>query len=78
MVKIEEATRYVDNGRTAMYSFKHGWRWTTAGIKYSKRWEVEDKDLTRMELTKRILQGTMTGLESYLVFTMETGEDFDG
>ena len=29
MVKIEEATRYMDDGRTAMYSFKHGWRWTS-------------------------------------------------
>ena len=78
MVKVEEATRYMDDGRTAMYSFKHGWRWTAGGIKYSKRWELEDKDLTRMEVTKRILQGTMTGLESYLVFNMETGDDFDG
>ena len=26
MVKIEEATRYMDDGRTAMYRFRHGWR----------------------------------------------------
>ena len=52
MVKVKEATRYMDDGRTAMYSFKHGWRWTAGGIKYSKRWELEDKDLTRMEVTR--------------------------
>ena len=45
-------------------------------IKYCKRWEEEDKDMSGIEITKRILEGTMGGLEEYLIFTMETEEDF--
>ena len=47
------------------------------GIKYCKRWESEDADLSGLEVTKRILEGTMGGLEEYLKFTMETEEDFE-
>jgi hypothetical protein len=68
--------RYMDDGRTALYRFKHGWRWCLGGIKYCKRWEEEDADLSGLEVTKRILEGTMGGLEEYLTFTMETEEDF--
>ena len=75
-VKIEEAIRYMDDGRTALYRFKHGWRWCLGGIKYCKRWEMEDAELSGLEVTKRILEGTMGGLEEYLTFTMETEEDF--
>ena len=46
------------------------------GIKYCKRWEAEDAGLSGLEVTKRILEGTMGGLEEYLTFTMETEEDF--
>ena len=55
MIKMEEETRYMENGRTAMYSysFKHGWRWTVGGIKYSNRWVSEDKDLLRTEVMHR-------------------------
>ena len=42
-------------------------------ITFCKRWEEEDAGL---EVTKRILEGTMGGLEEYLIFTMETEEDF--
>ena len=45
-------------------------------IKFCKRWEEEDAGLSGLEVTKRILEGTMGGLEEYLTFTMETEEDF--
>ena len=76
-IQIEEALRYMDDGRTAMYRFKHGWRWCMGRVKYCKRWEVEDAGLSGLEVTKRILEGTMGGLEGYLTFTMETEEDFE-
>ena len=46
-------------------------------IKFCKRWEKEDEGLSGLEITKRILEGTMGGLEDYLKFTMETEDDFD-
>ena len=55
MVKIEEAMRYMDDGRAALYRFRNGWRWCMGRIKYCKRWEEEDKDLSGIEITKRIL-----------------------
>ena len=75
-VRIEEAIRYMDDGRTALFRFKHGWRWCMGSIKFCKRWEEEDAGLSGLEVTKRILAGTMGGLEEYLTFTMETEEDF--
>ena len=76
-VQIEEAIRYMDDGRTALFRFKHGWRWAMGKIMYCKRWETEDQHLSGIEITKRILAGTMAGLEEYLEFTMETEEDFE-
>ena len=76
-VTIEEAIRYMDDGRTALHSFKHGWRWSLGSIKYCRRWEQEDASLSRLEVTKRIIEGTMGGLEDYLKFTMETEEEFE-
>ena len=46
-------------------------------IKYCKRWEMEDGNLSGLEISKRILEGTMGGLEDYLKFTMETKDDFE-
>ena len=61
-VRIEEAIRYMDDGRTALYRFKHGWRWSMGRIVHYQRWEEEDKELSGLEVTKRILEGTMIGL----------------
>ena len=66
----------MDDGRTALYWFKHGWTWSMGKVMFWKRWQEEDKHLSGIEVTKRILAGTMTGLEEYLEFTMETLEDF--
>ena len=76
-VQIEEAMRYMDDGRTALYRFKCGWRWSMGKILFCRRWELEDKELSGLEITKRIVEGTMKDLEEYLVFTMETESDFE-
>ena len=79
-IKIEAATRYMDDGRTALHPFHHGWRWSARdqSVQFSEKWREEDKGLSGMEVTKRILHGTMTGIETFLEFTMETEEDFSG
>ena len=79
-IKIEAATRYMDDGRTALHPFHHGWRWSARdqSVKFSEKWREEDKGLSGMEVTKRFLHGTMTGIETFLEFTMETEEDFSG
>ena len=46
-------------------------------VMFCKRWQQEDADISGLEITKRILAGTMSGLEDYLEFTMETETDFE-
>ena len=53
-----------------------GGAWALGRIKFCKRWAEEDAGLSGLDVTKRILKGTMGGLEEYLTFTMETEEDF--
>ena len=47
-------------------------------IKFCKKWEKEDWDITPLERTRGILAGTLGGVEPFLKFTTETGEDFGG
>ena len=75
-VVVELAMRYMDDGRTLLHPFKAGWRWADGELVYCKRWEIEDRALSPVERTKRVLRGTMGGLEDFLTFTMETQEDF--
>ena len=42
------------------------------------KWELEDYATTPERRTKEILAKTMEGVEDYLTFTMESGEDFEG
>ena len=44
---------------------------------YSRRWEEEDSEKTPLEMTVTILRETVTGVETYLEFTFETGADFE-
>ena len=76
MVVVELAMRYMDDGRTLLHPFKAGWRWADGDLIYCKRWEIEDRVLSPVERTKRVLHGTMGGLEDFLTFTMETQDDF--
>ena len=38
--------QYLDDMRVALPPIKAGWRWYDEGLKYSKKWELED--ITRM------------------------------
>ena len=79
-VRTWVTVRYVDDMRVALPPIKVGWRWYEGGLKYSKRWEQEDmvKNVTPERRTKELLARTMEGVEDFLEFTMESGEDFPG
>ena len=70
--------RYMDDARAFLPPFKHGWRWTKEGLRFCQLWAKEDITLTPTEITKRILAGSMEGVENFLKFTFETCEDFGG
>ena len=75
-VDIKLYFRYMDDGRSLLHPFHHGWRWSEDGrLQYSKSWAEEDGHLTPTEVTKRILLNSMRDVEPYLRFTVETGED---
>ena len=69
-------SRYMDDGRTFLPPIKPGWRWVEDGMKFTVAWAKEDQELSSMELTRRALLGSLGGVEEFLAFTMETGEDF--
>ena len=46
------------------------------GLRYCKKWELEDKELSPTEITRRVLHATMDDIEYFLNFTMETANDF--
>ena len=75
-IKIWLNTRYMDDGRTAISPLKPGWRWVDGQLQFRIRWEREDQELTSIEITKRVILGTLNGVEEYLSFTIETEEDF--
>ena len=74
-VRIYGNIRYMDDGRTILPPFKVGWRWVDGRILYCMRWAIEDKEISAVERTKRILWGSVGVVEDFLTFTVETGED---
>ena len=68
--------RYVDDSRSLLPPIKAGWRWEEGELKYCKRWELEDSHVGGETRTKNILRETMGGIEEYLSFTVESGEEF--
>ena len=70
--------RYMDDTRTLLHAIKHGWRGDKNGLWFSLAWQEEDQKLSSTEITKRVLLKSMEGVENYLKFTGETGEDFEG
>ena len=51
--------RYVDDGRVALPAIKAGWRWSDGGLKFTKRWEQEDRSITGEQRTKEIIKNTL-------------------
>ena len=81
--RVEEAglrlflvLRYMDDGRVFMPPVKPGWRWVGAKLLFCHAWQVEDAKLSPLEITKRVVHGSLGGVMSYLKFTIETEEDF--
>ena len=68
----------MDDSRTLLPPIKAGWRWEDGKLAYTRRWELEDGCISGEHRTKEILRGTMVGVESYLEFTVESGEEFEG
>ena len=73
-ITLEEDIRYMDDGRIILLPFRPGWRWSEGGVKFTKRWAMEDKDRTGLEITKDILDESMQEVFPYLNFTTEVGE----
>ena len=71
-------TRYMDDGRLFLPPIRRGWRWSQGKVQFCKKWELEDWELGPEEVTRRVIAGTMGGVEEYLNFTTEVGEDFPG
>ena len=68
--------RYMDDARAFLPPFRPGWRWVKDGLRFCQLWVKEDRNLTPTELTKRVLAGSMEGVEHFLNFTYETFEQF--
>ena len=69
--------RYMDDGRTLMPPLKPGWRWEEWKLKFKLKWQREDQELSGSEITRRGILGSLGGVEDFLSFTMEIGEDFE-
>ena len=67
--------RYMDDTRILMPEIKAGWRWDSGRIRYCKRWEREDLEKSGTERTREVILQSLKGIEEYLDFTIETGED---
>ena len=64
----------MDDARTLLHAIKPGWRGNKEGVWYCKAWEMEDRSLSKAEITKRIILESMKSVENYLDFTAEIGE----
>ena len=45
-------------------------------LRFCTRWKREDQELSSLEITRRVILGTLNMVEDYLSFTTETEEDF--
>ena len=71
-------SRYMDDGRICMQPIKHGWRWVNNGLFFCEAWALEDKEMSPMEVTSKVLLGTMNNVVQGINFTVETALDHDG
>ena len=75
-VKIWLNERYMDDIRVFLPPIKPGWRWEEGKIVFCKKWEELDRHLEPEEVTRRVIAGTMGGVEEFLKFTTEIGGEF--
>ena len=77
-IRVWLLMRYVDDARAALPPIRAGWRWQDGSLTYCKRWEQEDSAISGEQRTREILGATMNGVEDFLDFTVESGEQFPG
>ena len=68
-ITLEDYMRYMDDGRSFLHPFKHGWRWKDGGIKYKEAWRLEDLSKTAQDITEDILRTSMQDIYPSLKFT---------
>ena len=73
-VKVEAYMRYMDNGRALLHPLRHGWHWNNGELRYTKRWEEEDRTLSGLEITRRALEASFQEVFTSLRFTTKAGE----
>ena len=76
-IEWEDYFRYMDDGRIFLHPVKRGWRWEDGDLKYREEWKEEDKDLTSLEVTRKVIHGSLQGVLNFLKFTTETEEEYD-
>ena len=77
-VRVWLMMRYVDDARAALPPIRAGWRWQGESLVYCKRWEQEDSAVSGEQSTREILGATINGIEDFLDFNVESGEQFPG
>ena len=73
-ISIEDYLRYMDDGRVFLYPLRPGWRWHGGGLRYKESWRMEDKEVTSVEITRRVIEGSMQEILPSLRFTTEIVE----
>ena len=73
-------SRYMDDTRVLLPEIKPGWRWESGSLVFCKEWVMEDMKKSGTQRTKEILLQSFQGIQDYLKFTVETGEEpeFEG
>ena len=71
---IEDYLRYMDDGRVFLNPLRPGWRWHGGGLRYKESWRLEDKEITRIEITRRVIEGSRQEILPSPRFTTEIGE----
>ena len=66
--------RCMDDGRAILYPIRKGWRWHEGRMTFRKRWQMEDKDRSGLEITRAALDKSMQQVLPFLKFTTEVGE----
>ena len=77
-IKLELVTRYMDDGRAMLHPIKAGWRWEGGELLYCQEWEDEDGNISPLERTRRVIQGSVGGILKGVELTLETADDFGG
>ena len=72
--------RYVDDIRVALPAIREGWRLIDGALKFTRRFELEDRlsEASAEKRTRGILGNTMQEVQKYLKFTVESEEEYEG